>query len=138
MTLRPPPQWQPASPALRLQPVAVAAEVQRPDLVLRLVDQVALAHKHFAVEANRLALRPVAPANHRPPARTGSERQGLQPPHPPAARALLPRRLAPDPSGRSSNRSTSTTVGLCSPADISWSSLPSSAGGSSSPSPDSE
>src|ERR1019366_9847086 len=70
---RPPPR------SLRRQPVAVASEVHRANLLPRLADQIALADEHFiCVEADRLALRAVAPANDRSAAGERAGRQILE------------------------------------------------------------
>ena len=81
-----------ASLALRLKPVAVPAEVQRPKLLARLADQIALAHKHLVADQRRAS--PTVPSLQRTTAR----------------------RLASESGGRSSNRRTSSTTGLASGA----------------------
>ena len=65
---------------LRLQPFAVPAEVQGPQLLAGLADQVALADKHLiAPPTKSLALGPVAPANHNTPAGKRAKGKILEP-----------------------------------------------------------
>src|SRR5206468_12582144 len=79
-----------AGAASGLQPVAVPAEVQGPELLAALADQVALREVDLvAVPTQGFSLGTVAPAHHRPAARQRAGRQ-------------------------SSNLRTSTTVGLAS------------------------
>jgi hypothetical protein len=64
---------------LGLQPVAVAAEMQRANLLARLADQIALGDQHFVAEpASGLAFRTVAPTNDRAAIRRRTNRQILE------------------------------------------------------------
>ena len=65
---------------LRLKPVTVSAKMQRPELLARLAQQIALADQDLvAVPTKRLALGAVAPADHRTAAGHRTERQVLEP-----------------------------------------------------------
>ena len=64
--------------ALRLKPALLSAEVQRPELLARLADQIPLADEDPTAPPNRLAHRPVAPPGNGAATAGGAEGQVLE------------------------------------------------------------